>query len=151
MGWLRVAELAGVLALALVLTPLVGLWVRRRWLSAKGGVFDCALRLKQSGPGAGWATGVARYEGDVLQWFRIFSFSWRPRVELRRDQTIALGRRSPDPAEAIVLFGEDQIVRLQVARSGTEQVQELAMTPQSVTGLMSWLEAAPPGGETYVG
>lgn len=149
MGWLTVVEIAGALLLLAVVVPLVGLWVRRRWLSAKSGVFDCALRLRSTGSGSGWATGMARYEGDVLQWFRVFSFAWRPRIELHRDRTVALGRRAPEPAEAIVLFGDDQIVRLQVDDGVEGRVQELAMNPQSVTGLMSWLEAAPPGGETY--
>lgn len=149
MGWMATAEFGAVLLMLLFIAPILGLWARRRWLSSQGGVFDCALRLRSSGPGVGWATGLARYEGDVLQWFRIFSLSWRPHVELHRDQTVALGRRAPDPAEAIVLFGEDQIVRLQLSSDGDDRVQELAMTPQSVTGLMSWLEAAPPGGETY--
>lgn len=147
-GWALTMEALVALVVLLVL-PLVGLWGRRRWLSGKGGLFDCALRRPDGQRGSGWTTGVARYEGEVLQWFRIFSFSWKPMLELDRSVTSAVGSRSPEPVEAVVLFGDDQIVSLRVQGRSGEHTRELAMSPASVTGLLSWLEAAPPGGESY--
>ena len=73
MEWLVGLEVAVALLALVVVVPLLGLYLRRRWLSAKGGVFDCALRLHNSGPGTGWATGLCRYEGERLEWFRTFS------------------------------------------------------------------------------
>ncbi|MEL4357891.1 MULTISPECIES: DUF2550 domain-containing protein [unclassified Luteococcus] len=130
-----------------LLVPLLGLYVRRRWLSTRGGVFDCALKLASGG----WATGVARYEADELQWFRIFSLSTRPKLVLERDLTASVGHRRPDESEAVVLFSDDQIIRLRSTQGREPVIWELAMNPQSVTGLMSWLEAAPPGGDRYSG
>ncbi|MEL4506205.1 DUF2550 domain-containing protein [Luteococcus sp. H138] len=147
MGWSGAAELTGLVLVLVLLVPLLGLYARRRWLSTRGGVFDCALKLSRGG----WATGVARYETDELQWFRIFSLSTRPKLVLRRDMTTSVGRRRPEEAEAVVLFSDDQIIRLRSTQGSMPIIWELAMNPQSVTGLMSWLEAAPPGGDSYSG
>lgn len=147
MGWTETFELTGLVLMLAVLAPLAGLYARRRWLSSRGGVFDCALRMRNGS----WATGVARYAAEELQWFRIFSFSARPKLVLRREHTMSIGRRSPEDAEAVVLFSDDQIIRLRNRDTTDDTVWELAMNPQSVTGLMSWLEAAPPGGDRYSG
>ncbi|GAA1398261.1 DUF2550 domain-containing protein [Luteococcus peritonei] len=151
MEWLVGLEVLAAVMVLFVVVPLLGLYLRRRWLSTKGGVFDCALRLHESGPGTGWATGVCRYEGERLEWYRTFSLSVGPRLVLERDETSSLGRRGPAEAEAVVLFSEDQILRLQHRAGGRTRIWELAMHPASVTGLMSWLEAAPPGGDRYNG
>lgn len=151
MDWLVGIEVLFAVLIALLVIPLVGLYVRRRWLSTKGGVFDCALRLHHTGPGTGWATGVARYDGEKLEWYRTFSFSVRPRLVLQRDTTSAVGLRGPDAAEAVVLFGDDQVIRLTSSVPRHTREWELAMSPASVTGLQSWLEAAPPGGDHYNG
>lgn len=45
-----------------------------------------------------------------------------------------------------MLFSDHQIIRLESSEGGRQKVWELAMPAGSVTGLMSWLEAAPPGG-----
>lgn len=148
MGWLGLVELTLAVVVALVVLPLVGLFVRRRALSQSSTVFDCAMRIGESGPAKGWATGMARYEGDELQWFRIFSFGLRPRANFRRDSTEWQGIRAADPAEAVIMFNGDQIVQL---RTSDQSTHELAMTLQAATGLMSWLEAAPPGGDSYSG
>ncbi|HNV12042.1 MAG TPA: DUF2550 domain-containing protein [Propionibacteriaceae bacterium] len=151
MGWLLASELVAAILLACLILPLVGLFVRRRWLSSRGGVFDCGLRLNDTTPGAGWAIGMARYQADTLEWYRIFAVSLRPHLVLRRDHTVSLGRRTPDAVEAVVLFSDHQIIRLESSEGGRQKVWELAMPAGSVTGLMSWLEAAPPGGNRYPG
>ncbi|HSN42924.1 MAG TPA: DUF2550 domain-containing protein [Propionibacteriaceae bacterium] len=151
MGWLQVTELVAAILLACLVLPLMGLFVRRRWLSSRGGVFDCGLRLNDTTPGAGWATGIARYESDTLEWYRVFAVSLRPHLVLRRDHTVAIGTRQPDAVEAVVLFSDHQIIRLESSEDGRQKVWELAMPLGSVTGLMSWLEAAPPGGHRYPG
>ncbi|MCT1459449.1 DUF2550 domain-containing protein [Aestuariimicrobium sp. p3-SID1156] len=139
----------GLEAAALIMLLLMGflaiLWGRRRWLSSQGGVFDCALKLGRTP--SGWALGMARYHGDELQWFRIFSASFRPRVVLKRAETSWGSQRIPEAAEQMLLFTDHQVVELRGRdRHGTPTTWELAMTPASVTGLMSWLEASPPGG-----
>jgi len=155
MTWLEIVELAIFMLLLVVVLPLAWLFARRRWLSAKGGVFDCGLRLRDQIPGGGWSLGLARYDGNILEWYRIFSFTFRPRLRLDRSTTSMVSRREPDQVEALVLFADHQVVRLRESRSGSPDGDtkdwELAMTPASITGLLSWLEAAPPGGGRYPG
>ena len=144
MEWLTGIEIAiGLVVLCPVLFLSV-LFIRRRWLSGRGGVFDCAMKV--SGTPAGWALGMARYNGDRLEWYRVFSLSFRPKYALKRSETSWASQRTPEPEESMVLFTDHQVVALRgVDRRGRERIWELAMTPASVTGLMSWLEAAPPG------
>lgn len=143
-GWLGVAEvlvavvLLGFLALAL-------LALRQRWLARDGGTFECSLRLHTSTPGTGWVLGVARYREDLLQWYRFFSYSWRPRMTFERNVVRVLESRDPDPVEAVSLYADQRIVRFELDRDGIPQAWELAMSPDSLTGLLAWLEAAPPG------
>ncbi|WP_203566350.1 DUF2550 domain-containing protein [Aestuariimicrobium ganziense] len=148
MGWLEWVELAALLLLLLVVLPLAFMFARRRWLSAKGGVFDCAMRVRDIASG-GWALGLARYEADRLEWYRAFSLRFTPTVQLERNSTSVVSHRDPDQVEALVLFAEHQVVKLHDATR--QRDVELAMTPGSVTGLMSWLEASPPGRGRYPG
>jgi uncharacterized protein DUF2550 len=143
-GWLGVAEVLGALVLLLVLA-LVGLALRRRWLARQGGTFECSLRLHTTSPSSGWVLGVGRYNEDLLEWFRFFSYSWRARKSFPRREVRVLDTRDPDPVEAVALYAEQRIVRFEVTLGGEQQEWELAMSPDSLTGLLSWLEAAPPG------
>lgn len=154
MGWLGSAELGAEIAAAiivvLVLAVLIGLFSRRRWLSRGGGMFDCAGRLHpmQSGsrPLGGWSAGMARYHQETFQWFRIFSVSLGPKLVLTRRGARIIERREANEGERAELLGLTSVLRLELpARTGGTRTVELAMTPASATGLMSWLEAAPPG------
>lgn len=140
MEWLGIVEL--VLAIILLaLLPLLCLAIRRRWLARAGGTFECSMRLRQTTPGTGWVLGVARYSGDELQWFRIFSMSAKPRMTFPRKEIAVLETRAPDPVEALSLYAGQKVVRFE----HREDLWDLAMSPDSVTGLLSWLEASPPG------
>ncbi|MCW2872158.1 DUF2550 domain-containing protein [Actinacidiphila oryziradicis] len=135
----------------IIAAALLGLFVfglRRRLIQRPGGTFDCSLRLapeaepETSVPsGKGWVYGVARYSGDRVEWFRVFSYSPRPRRVLERSAIEVLHRREPQGEEelallsdAVVLVCEHRGVRL-----------ELAMSDDAQTGFLAWLEAAPPG------
>ena len=144
-GALDVLELLGALVVLSFLSLLV-LAFRRRWLARQGGTFECSLRLKTDTPGSGWVLGIARYHDGLLQWFRFFSYDWRPRMEFVRSGVRVLETREPTAVESVSLYAEQRIVRFEV--TGPDDVTEqwdLAMSPGSVTGLLSWLEAAPPG------
>lgn len=143
MGWLQVVVIFALLV-ALVIASLVLLAGRRRWLDRLGGTFECSLRLDARTPGVGWAVGVGRYTEGVLEWYRFFSYAPRPRMRFPRTHVRVLQTREPDQLEAISLSSEQRVVRVQV--TNVDQVEwELAMSPDSLTGLLSWLEAAPPG------
>lgn len=142
MDWLGITEVVALTLVIVLLVPVVFLGVRRRWLARQGGLFDCSLRLSEKTPGAGWALGVARYSGDNLEWFRSFSVALRPRLIFPRSQTRAGVQRDPDAIESVVLYDEQRILRLELADGRS---WELAMAVASLTGLLSWLESAPPG------
>ena len=147
-GWFGGVEvvLVVVVVLALALVVLAG---RRRWLARKGGTFECSLRLRTTTPGTGWVLGVARYSGEMLEWYRFFSYRFAPRKSFPRHHVRVLASRPPDTVEAVALYSGQQVVEIVEQEStgrapGPEQ-WELAMSGDSLTGLMSWLEAAPPG------
>jgi hypothetical protein len=142
-GWFLGGEIALAVVLLLVL-PLVLLAVRRRWLARQGGTFECSLRLRDAAPGTGWALGVARYNEENLEWFRFFSYSLGPRKIFLRQEVNVLESREPDPVEAVSLYAGQRIVRIET-RGPRAETWELAMSGESLTGLLSWLEAAPPG------
>ena len=142
-GWLNVVSILA-LCVALIALSLVVLALRQRWLNRLGGNFECSLRMRVTTPGAGWVLGVCRYSEGILEWFRFFSYSPRPRMTFLRSELRVLETRDPDPVEAVALSSDQTVVRVESpGRPG--EVIELAMSADSLTGLLSWLEAAPPG------
>jgi hypothetical protein len=139
---LGIAEWTALVIAVVLLVPVVFLGGRRRWLSRQGGLFDCSLRLSTKTPGAGWALGVARYSGDNLEWFRVFSPSLRPRLIFPRSVSRAGAQRDPDAIESVALTFEQRILTMELVDG---QSWELAMSTASLTGLLSWLESSPPG------
>jgi hypothetical protein len=77
-----------------------------------------------------------------MRWYRVFSFAFRPRRTLSRRALAVAGRRRPEPAERLVLPGDWVILSCTVAQSPVE----IAMAETTLTGFLSWIEAAPPGG-----
>ncbi|WP_328691768.1 DUF2550 domain-containing protein [Streptomyces phaeochromogenes] len=133
------------LVVVLVAVALFVFHLRRRLIQRSGGTFDCSLRWdapeKSDTSGKGWGYGIARYNGDRIEWFRIFSYAPRPRRVLERSAIEVAGRRTPDGEEELALLA-DQIILACVHR-GTRL--ELAMSEDALTGFLAWLEAAPPG------
>jgi hypothetical protein len=91
--------------------------------------------------GQGWTLGTARYAEDMLEWYRVFSFSPRPRWVFPRRELEVRGRRVPDGAEALALLSGAVVLEC----SWRERWVELAMADDTMTGFLAWLEAAPPG------
>lgn len=138
--WQWLLDAAGV-ALLLVLLWGIGLIIRRRLLSRNGGTFELSYRARTSKPGRGWVLGLGRYSGDRLEWFRIFSLSPRPKAAWQREELTFDGRREPLGDEQASLYPDHVVIR---CRTDDGEV-ELAMSPASLTGFQSWLEARPPG------
>ncbi|MEU1072461.1 MULTISPECIES: DUF2550 domain-containing protein [unclassified Streptomyces] len=137
--------LVGGLVVALVLVGLFVFGLRRRLIQRSGGTFDCSLRwdVPEGGDpgGKGWVYGVARYSGDRIEWFRVFSYAPRPRRLLERSAIEVVTRRKPAGEEELALLS-DAIV-LGCTHRGVRL--ELAMSEDALTGFLAWLEAAPPG------
>lgn len=132
-----------VVIVVLVATALLlfGVVVRRRFLTRSVGAFDCSLRIGGGRAGKGWRLGVARYEANRIDWYRVFSVSPRPGTSLVRAELDVQDRRAPTSQESFAILAGSIIAR---CRYRGEQV-ELAMTEQAYTGFAAWLEAAPPG------
>jgi Protein of unknown function (DUF2550) len=166
--WQWVADGVGA-ALLLVLLFGLGIVLRRRWVSRSGGTFELSFRQPPAGhalavgrslvqppgavePGAvsttpatasarGWTLGIGRYSGDVLECFRIFSLSPRPRRRLDRGAVTYLGQRVPQGMEVHAIYAGHVIIACSTPRG----LVELALAPDALTGLLAWLEASPPG------
>jgi hypothetical protein len=142
--WELILDSLAVVALFLLLTGGF-LFFRRRWLSREGGTFECSVRMRPPrGGGAaasrGWMLGLGRYSGDQLEWFRIFSFSPRPKHVFPRSMEV-IERRTPHGPEAFALYAGHIALRV-LTPSGAI---ELAMSQSALTGFLAWTEAAPPG------
>ena len=133
------------IVVALVVLGLFVFGLRRRLIQRSGGTFDCSLRWdvpeKPDTNGKGWSYGVARYNGDRIEWYRVFSYAYRPRRVLERSAIEVAGRRLPDGEEELALLSDAVI--LTCLHRGTRL--ELAMSEDALTGFLAWLEAAPPG------
>lgn len=128
-----------VIVLASLLVAL--LVIRRRTVARRSGTFDLSI-CRQAGPQpAGWVIGIGSYGSESLDWYRTFSFAWWPRHRFLRGDLAVLDRRDPEGSEVFALDAGDVIVRIKHA-SG---VQQLAMSPSALTGLLAWLESSPPG------
>jgi hypothetical protein len=122
--------------IALIVVVGVAFQLRRRFLLFGLGAVTMWVRR----PGTQrWSLGVAWYGSDVLLWYRGLSFAVRPHERLGRAVLQITGQRSAGhddlglPAELIV-----------VECSTSDGPRELAMDRSTVTGLLSWLESAPP-------
>jgi len=135
-GWV----LAAVVLLAVLLFGLMSL---RRWLLERGGgTVECSLRdLERGDQAAVWRLGIGRYQGDELQWHRIFGFRRRPRKVIHRRGLVVVNRRSPEGEETAALTADAAIIEV---KNGDLSV-ELAMSPAALTGFLAWLESSPPG------
>jgi hypothetical protein len=130
------------IAVVIIAVPLVLmlLFVRRHFI-ARGGTIEVSLRLTSYVDGRGWSPGIARFVGDELHWYRVFSFAPRPRRIFKRRSFIVVQRRRPDGAEQRSLPGQTVVLSCRNER----ELVEIAMAETTVTGFLSWLEAGPPG------
>lgn len=139
------------LFLVLVLLGLFVFGLRRRLIQRSGGTFDCSMRWdvpeEQSADsgGKGWSYGVARYRGDRVEWFRVFSYAPRPRRLLPREAIQVLERRTPQGEEELALLSDAVVLACLLKNTRTSTRVELAMSEDALTGFLAWLEAAPPG------
>ena len=131
------------------------------WLERGGGTVECGLRKGDRA----WRLGLASYQREELYWFRVFGISMRPQETFPRRDLTLVARRLPSEAEAASLGPGMIVVECQLGegqlgegaggggagavddavRAGDSRRIELALAESALTGLLSWLEAAPPG------
>lgn len=132
-------EVVVLVLLAVALLVLLQVWRRVR-LVRSGGI-DVALRTRPDDAARGWHNGVARYQGDELVWYRVSSLRSGADLVLDRDSLEIADRRDPTGPESYVVPVGAVVLRCRVA----DGELEMAMTRDTLTGFLSWLEAAPPG------
>lgn len=139
-GWWSAVLFLLVLVVVLAL-PFIGLVARRRWLAARGWVVDCTLRFRSAAPGSGWMLGVARFNEEDLEWYRILSLDIRPRVVVRRGEALISVTRPPTREEGFSLYGEQRLVDVETDSLAVT----LALSPDDMMAFLSWSEAGAPG------
>ncbi len=138
--WQWLLDSAAVVLLLIILFGIT-LVVRRRVLSRHGGTFELSVRDANQPDGRGWVLGLGRYREDSLDWYRIFSPLPVPKRSWRRNDLTFFSQREPRRSEEYSLYAGHVVVVCSTPRGDVE----LAMSPSSLTGLQSWLEAGPPG------
>jgi hypothetical protein len=138
-GFTRDAAWVFAAFLALVVLAACVLAARRYLLERGGGTIECGLR-RPAGRGS-WRLGVASYQQDDLFWYDALGVRLRPEVVFPRRSLTVTSRRPPLAAEEVTL-GPERVVVL--ASTETDDV-ELAVPSDALTGLLAWLESAPPG------
>jgi Protein of unknown function (DUF2550) len=137
-------DAAWLFAAFLILLVLVaaGIAARRFLLERRGATVECGLRRH----GRSWRLGLANYQLDEFCWYRIFGISMRPQQAFpRRDLTVVA--RRPATEDEVSILGPGRIVaECQLGGSGTGSTTvDLALPESALTGLLAWLESAPPG------
>lgn len=144
---LLLLPLAVLATLALLSAVLLAAFLLRRVVLSRGvGTFDCSLRNDDARRSGAWVIGVARYEHDRLDWFRVFGLSPRPARSLARSRLVILDQRAPEGPETYSFLPGWVVVR---CAYGTMTL-ELAMSEPAHNGLAAWLESAPPGQHVHV-
>ncbi|HPU12476.1 MAG TPA: DUF2550 domain-containing protein [Aeromicrobium sp.] len=114
---------------------------RRRWISRMGATFELCVNHGIEHSARGWMLGVAVYGDTEITWYRTFSLSPKARHRFVRGEVMIEGRRDPEGAEDYALHRDSVII----GASAADGVQQFALSQNSLTGLLAWLEAAPPG------
>ena len=127
--------------LILLVVAACGIAARRFLLERAGATVECGLR--QRGPKIrSWRLGLASYQLDEFCWYRVYGFSMRPERSFPRRDLAVMARRPPTRAEESILGPGRIVAECQVGGDGTV---DLALAESALTGLLAWLEAAPPG------
>lgn len=129
----------------LVLVYMLTLLARRAWLSMRGGLFDLALRRSDA---TKWRPGLARYSGEVLEWYLVWHPWPFPTLIFPRENSELGALRDSDLSESRLGYATSKIIELNVTGDRPEQWQ-FALNEGSAMGLISWLESAPPGHVGY--
>ena len=143
MGEALALDAAWLFAALLILLVLAaaGIAARRFLLERGGATVECGLR--RPGPKSrSWRLGLASYQLDEFRWYGIFGVSMRPEQTFPRRDLAVVARRPPTEEEVTIL-GPGRIVA--ECQLGASTTIDLALAESALTGLLAWLESAPPG------
>ena len=145
MGEALALDAAWLFAALLILLVLAaaGIAARRFLLERGGATVECGLRQQ----GRSWRLGVASSQLDEFRWYGIFGVSMRPEQTFPRRDLAVVARRPPTEEEVTIL-GPGRIVA--ECQLGASTTIDLALAESALTGLLAWLESAPPGSHLCV-
>jgi len=135
--WIAIGVIAILLAIFV-------LFLRRAAVARAGGTIRLGLRVTTMMDGRGWSPGFGRFVGSELRWYRMFSFAFRPKRVLHRNDLNVESRRLPEGQERLSMPADWVILRCTHHHAPVE----IAMARSTVTGFSSWLESSPPGTDT---
>ena len=128
--------------LILLVLAAAGIAARRFLLERRGATVECGLR-QRARP---WRLGLASYQLDEFRWYRTFGFSMRPERTFPRRDLVVVARRPPTGEEATILGPGRIVAECQAGRGRSDPGPvDLALAESALTGLLVWLESAPPG------
>jgi hypothetical protein len=127
--------------LILLVLAASGIAARRFLLERGGATVECGLRR----PGGSWRLGIASYQLDEFSWYRVFGFSMRPEQVFPRRDLAVVTRRPPTEEEVTVLGPGRLVAECRLTGGGEVGRVDLALAESALTGLLVWLEGAPPG------
>jgi hypothetical protein len=146
---LETAILPGVLLLLCLIAVVLLAIAFLRWHSFNRdkSTFSCSFHVGSGVDGGRWSRGIAKFSGGALLWYSGVGFTRRPDHRFLQRE-IELGpKRWPEGSERALLLDDQQIVLIQDRNS--LPLCELAMESTAMTGLLAWIEAAPPGEGQY--
>ncbi|MER7165013.1 DUF2550 domain-containing protein [Micromonospora sp. NPDC000207] len=129
------------IGVAVLVGAVLILFLRRAVVTRSGGIIRLSVRTSTMLNGRGWSPGFARFVGDELRWYRMFSFALRPKRVLSRKDFSVERRRLPEGQERLSMPSDWVILRC----ASRHAPVEIAMASSTVAGFSSWLEAVPPG------
>ena len=143
MGEALALDAAWLFAALLILLVLAaaGIAARRFLLERGGATVECGLRRR----GRSWRLGVASYQPDEFRWYGIFGLSMRPEQTFPRRDLAVVARREPTEEEITILGPGRIVAECQLGASAGAATLDLALAESALTGLLAWLESAPPG------
>lgn len=141
-----------VAAAVVVIVALAMIWllVRHQILLRRRGVFVCAFRAIGGARPGRWMLGVAQYASGTFRWYRPINPFMAPSVILRRGGMEMIEHHQPTGSDGVPFITSQVVVSLSTRLPGRLSRCQLAVDPGVLTGLMSWLEAGPPGGVDYL-
>jgi len=129
--------------LILLVLAASGIAARRFLLERRGATVECGLR--QRGPKIRpWRLGLASYQLDEFRWYRTFGFSMRPERTFPRRDLVVVARRPPTTEEVAILGPGRIVAECQAGTDADPGPVDLALAESALTGLLAWLESAPP-------
>lgn len=128
---------AWVLAVMLLLAVLLALW---RFLTLRSRGQTVLLRRLPASGVHGWRHGTLRYDGDLLQYYKLRSISPRADHVFHRQQLEFVDSRDVTPEEAAFMSRD---LRIATVSDDHDVRYEFALDQHGLMALTAWVESAP--------